>query len=380
MAAYIRGSWHKAHPAATHEEGLAMLLFRQLFDPSSSTYTYLLADSGAREAVIIDPVFEQGQRDAALIEELGLSLVATLETHVHADHVTGAWLLKRRTGARIMLAAASGAQGADRTLAHGGTVAFGGRHLDVRATPGHTSGCLTYVLDDRSMAFTGDCLLIRGSGRTDFQGGDAHRMYRSIREQIFTLPEDCLLYPAHDYRGLTVTSVGEERRFNPRLGGEAGEGDFAGYMNNLHLAHPKKIDIAVPANLQCGRPEADRDMPAEPGWAPLHFSFAGIWEIDPHGLEEHARAVQILDVREPDEFSGPLGHIAGAVLIPLGELAGRAGELAHGRPVVAVCRAGSRSAQATAILKEAGFTDVANLAGGMLRWCAEGYPVLGGSA
>lgn len=357
-----------------------MLLFRQLFDPSSSTYTYLLADSGAREAVIIDPVFEQVQRDAALIEELGLTLVATLETHVHADHVTGAWLLKRRTGARIMLAAASGAAGADRTLAHGDTVAFGGRHLDVRATPGHTSGCLTYVLDDRSMAFTGDCLLIRGSGRTDFQGGDAHRMYRSIREQIFTLPEDCLLYPAHDYRGLTVTSVGEERRFNPRLGGEAGEDDFAGYMNNLHLAHPKKIDIAVPANLQCGRPEADRDMPAEPGWAPLHFSFAGIWEIDPHGLEEHARAVQILDVREPDEFSGPLGHIAGAVLIPLGELAGRAGELAHGRPVVAVCRAGSRSAQATAILKEAGFTDVANLAGGMLRWCAEGYPVLGGSA
>jgi sulfur dioxygenase len=356
-----------------------MVLFRQLFDPSSSTYTYLLADSGAREAVLIDPVFEQVRRDAALIEELGLTLLATLETHVHADHVTGAWLLRRRTGSRIMLAAASGAAGADRYLAHGDTVAFGGHHLEVRATPGHTSGCLTYVLDDRSMAFTGDCLLIRGSGRTDFQGGDPHRMYRSIREQIFTLPDECLLYPAHDYRGLTVTSVGEERRFNPRLGGEAAEGDFAGYMNNLRLAHPKKIDIAVPANLQCGRPEADRDLPAEPGWAPLHLSFAGIWEIDPHGLEEHAHAVQILDVREPDEFSGPLGHIAGAVLIPLGELAKRAGELSRERPIVAVCRAGSRSAQATAILKEAGFADVANLAGGMLRWRAEGHPVEGGS-
>jgi sulfur dioxygenase len=357
-----------------------MLVFRQLFDPSSSTYTYLLADGGTREAILIDPVFEQVQRDAALIEELGLTLLATLETHVHADHVTGAWLLKRRTGSRIMLAAASGAEGADRTLAHGDTVAFGGRHLDVRATPGHTSGCLTYVLDDRSMAFTGDCLLIRGSGRTDFQEGSPHAMYRSIRERIFTLPDECLLYPAHDYRGLTVTSVGEERRFNPRLGGAAAEGDFAGYMNNLRLAHPKRIDIAVPANLKCGRPETDRDLPAEPVWAPLHLSFAGIWEIDPHGLEEHARDAQILDVREADEFSGPLGHIAGAVLIPLGELAARSGELSRERPIVAVCRAGSRSAQATAILKEAGFADVANLSGGMLRWRAEGHPIEGGSA
>lgn len=357
-----------------------MLVFRQLFDPSSSTYSYLLADGRTHEAVMIDPVFEQVRRDAALIEELGLMLVATLETHVHADHVTGAWLLKRRTGARIMLAAASGAEGADRTLAHGDRIAFGGRRLEARATPGHTNGCLTYVLDDRSMAFTGDCLLIRGSGRTDFQGGDPQAMYRSIREQIFTLPEDCLLYPAHDYRGLTVTSVGEEQRFNPRLGGEAAIGDFAGYMNNLRLAHPKKIDIAVPANLRCGRPAEDRDLPAEPLWAPLRLSFAGIWEIDPHGLEEHARAVQILDVREADEFAGPLGHIAGAVLIPLGELAARAGELAHDRPIVTVCRAGSRSAQATVILKEAGFADVANLTGGMLRWRAEGHPVEGGSA
>jgi sulfur dioxygenase len=357
-----------------------MLVFRQLFDPPSSTYTYLLADRRTGQAVIIDPVFEQVLRDAALIEELGLALVATLETHIHADHVTGAWLLKRRTGARIMLAAASGAEGADRRLAHGDTVAFGDRRLEVRATPGHTSGCLTYVLDDRSMAFTGDCLLIRGSGRTDFQQGDPHAMYRSIRERIFTLPEDCLLYPAHDYRGLTVTSVGEERHFNPRLGGATGEGDFAGYMSNLRLAHPKKIDVAVPANLKCGRPEQDRDMPVEPDWARLRYSFAGIWEIDPHGLEEHAQGVQILDVREPQEFTGPLGHIAGAILIPLGELAQRAGELVRDRPIVAVCRAGSRSAQATVILKEAGFTDVANLAGGMLRWRAEGHAVIDGSA
>jgi sulfur dioxygenase len=357
-----------------------MLTFRQLFDPLSSTYTYLLADVGSGTSIIIDPVFEQVRRDAALIEELGLRLVYCLETHVHADHVTGAWMLKRQTGCRIALSAAGGAEGADRALVQDDVVAFGERNLQVRQTPGHTSGCLTYVLDDRSMAFTGDCLLVRGTGRTDFQQGDPHAMYRSVHEQIFTLPDSCLLYPAHDYRGLTVTSVREERRFNPRLGGEIGEGDFTGYMKNLRLAHPKKLDIAVPANLKCGRPENDAEMTAEPGWAALRYSFAGIWEIDPHELEERARSLQILDVREPQEFTGPLGHIRSAILIPLGELAQRAGELARDRPIVAVCRAGSRSAQATAILREAGFTDVANLAGGMLRWRSEGHAVDGGSA
>jgi sulfur dioxygenase len=357
-----------------------MLTFRQLFDPPSSTYTYLLADEQSRAAVIIDPVFEQVRRDAALIEELGLRLAYALETHVHADHVTGAWLLKKQTGCRIALSAKSGAEGADRHLVRDDVVAFGGRNLQVRETPGHTSGCLSYVLDDRSMAFTGDCLFVRGTGRTDFQQGDPHAMYRSVHQQIFTLPDTCLLYPAHDYRGLTVTSVREERRFNPRLGGEIGEGDFTGYMKNLRLAHPKKLDVAVPANLKCGQPEADVEITGDPGWAPLRYSFAGIWEIDPHGLEEQAQQVQILDVRELQEFTGPLGHIRGATLIPLGELADRAGELSRERPIVAVCRAGSRSAQATVILREAGFGDVANLAGGMLRWRAEGHAVEGGSA
>jgi glyoxylase-like metal-dependent hydrolase (beta-lactamase superfamily II)/rhodanese-related sulfurtransferase len=359
-----------------------MLIFRQLFDPLSSTYTYLLADGESGAAVIIDPVFEQVRRDAALIEELGLRLAYSLETHIHADHVTGAWMLRRQTGCRIALSAGGGAEGADRYLVQDDVVAFGDRNLQVRQTPGHTGGCLTYVLDDRSMAFTGDCLFVRGTGRTDFQQGDPHAMYRSVHEQIFTLPDACLLYPAHDYRGLTVTSVREERRFNPRLGGEIGEGDFIGYMKNLRLAHPKKLEVAVPANLKCGQPENDVDVAisAEPGWAALRYSFAGIWEIDPLGLEEHAQTVQILDVREPQEFTGPLGHIRCAILIPLGELAERAGELARDRPIVAVCRAGSRSAQATSILREAGFAEIANLAGGMLRWRAEGHAVEGGSA
>jgi sulfur dioxygenase len=354
-----------------------MLIFRQLFDPQSSTYSYLLGDERTREAVLIDPVFEQGRRDAALIQELGLKLVATLETHVHADHVTGAWLLKRQLGSDIALSATSGAAGADRFLAHGDRVKFGKRYLETRATPGHTHGCVTYVLDDESIAFTGDCLLIRGSGRTDFQQGDAREMYRSVRSQILTLPAACLLYPAHDYRGLTVTSVAEERRFNPRLGGEIGEADFVGYMNNLGLPHPKLMDIAVPANLRCGQPEKDTALPAEPRWAPLTFTFAGIWEIQPEALEESASRVQIIDVREPDEFEGPLGRIRGAKLIPLGQLSARVAELARDRPAVTVCRSGARSAQASVLLQKSGFGDVANLAGGMLRWRAEGHAVEG---
>jgi glyoxylase-like metal-dependent hydrolase (beta-lactamase superfamily II)/rhodanese-related sulfurtransferase len=357
-----------------------MLIFRQLFDPQSSSYTYLLGDSRSSEAVLIDPVFEQVRRDAALIHELGLKLAWTLETHLHADHVTGASLLKERTGSRIAVSACAGAVGADRALDHGDKVEFGTRYLEVRATPGHTNGCITYVLDDESMAFTGDCLLIRGSGRTDFQEGDPDVMYRSVHEQIFTLPDACLLYPAHDYRGLTVTSVREERRFNPRLGGELSKSDFAGYMRNLGLPHPKQIAVAVPANLKCGRREGSGEAPADPRWAPLTYTFAGIWEIDPHWLEEHGSEVQVLDVREPAEFTGPLGHIHGARLIPLGELAQRASELARDRPIIAVCRAGGRSAQATVILQKAGFCDIANLAGGMLRWRAEGFPAEGGSA
>ena len=355
-----------------------MLIFRQLFDPQSSTYSYLLADRRSKAAVLIDPVFEQARRDAALIHELDVELVATLDTHVHADHVTGAWLQKNRFGSEIAISRASGATGADRYVAHGERIPLGHRYLEVRATPGHTNGCVTYVLDDESIAFTGDCLLIRGSGRTDFQQGDPRAMYRSVRSQILSLPPACLLYPAHDYRGLTATSVAEERRFNPRLGGEIGEADFVGYMTNLGLPHPKLIEIAVPANLRCGRPEQDMALPPEPAWAPLTFTFAGLFEIRPDALEEHAANAQIVDVRERDEFDGPLGRIRDAQWIPLGQLAARAGELARDRPVVAVCRSGARSAQATVLLQQAGFTAVANLAGGMLRWRAEGYPVDGG--
>ncbi|MDH4189763.1 MAG: MBL fold metallo-hydrolase [Betaproteobacteria bacterium] len=353
------------------------MVFRQLFDPPSSTYSYLLGHRAKGEAILIDPVFEQSARDAALLRELGLTLVATLDTHVHADHVTGAWLLKKRLGAKIAVSAASGAEGADLRLADGERVRFGGRHVTALATPGHTDGCMSFVLDDESMAFTGDALLIRGCGRTDFQQGSAHRLFLSIKTRLFTLPDDCLLWPGHDYRGLTATSVAEEKAYNPRLGGDISETDFAGYMSHLGLPHPKLIAVAVPANLVCGRPADEPSATDGPDWAPLTFTFAGFWEIEPGWVEEHGAGLQIVDVRNAEEFDGPLGHIAGARLISLGDLERRAHELAKDRPVVTVCRSGARSAQAAAILRKAGFARVANLAGGMLRWRSQNLPAQG---
>jgi sulfur dioxygenase len=350
------------------------LIFRQLHDPKSSTYTYLVGDAQSREALLIDPVFEQARRDAALLRELDLRLVCTLDTHVHADHVTAAWLLKRSNGSRIALSARSGAEGIDLPLEHGARVAFGTRHVEARATPGHTNGCMTFVLDDCSRAFTGDALLIRGTGRTDFQQGDPHALYRSITEQIFTLPEECLLFPAHDYRGLTGSSVAEEKRFNPRIGGARSEADFVGFLKNLGLPHPKLMDVAVPANLKCGHVEA-AEVALGAAWAPLRYTYAGIDEIDPQWVAEHARDLQIVDVREPHEYVGELGHIAGARLVPLGTLAAQASTLDKDAPIVTVCRSGGRSAQAVVMLGKAGFPKAANLAGGMLAWHEHRLPV-----
>ncbi len=229
-----------------------------------------------------------------------------------------------------------------------------------------------------AIAFTGDCLLIRGSGRTDFQEGNARTLFRSVRTQIFALPDECLLYPAHDYRGLTVTSVREEKRFNPRLAETIAEDDFVGYMSHLGLAHPKQIDMALPANLRCGRPEGALQEPVIDAWAPLTLTFAGVPEIQPQVLEEKLGEAQVVDVREPDEWNGSLGHIAAARLIPLGQLAQRAAELDRTRPIVTACRSGARSAQAVVILQRLGFPTVANLAGGMIRWRASGLPAEGG--
>jgi glyoxylase-like metal-dependent hydrolase (beta-lactamase superfamily II)/rhodanese-related sulfurtransferase len=349
------------------------MLFRQLFDSVSNTYSYVIADEGTREAVLIDPVYEQHARDAALLRELGLKLLFTLDTHCHADHVTGAWLMKAALGSEVALSREYGAENVDRALVHGDVVRFGACSLEVRATPGHTTGCLSFVTGDRAMVFTGDALLVRGAGRTDFQGGDAHRLFRSIREQLFTLPDDCVVYPGHDYEGRTSSTIGEERLHNPRIGGGAREEDFVGYMHNLGLPHPKQIAVALPANMRAGRPE-NGIAPAPPSWGPVVTTYAGLPEIAPEWVAAHRREVQVLDVRSAAEWAGELGQLEGAQLIPLDELRARLSEVKADKPLVVVCQTGRRSGMAAAILAKAGHTRIANLSGGMVRWRDLGLP------
>ena len=350
------------------------LLFRQLFDAATGTFTYLLADVPSRQGVLIDPVFEQHSRDLSLIHELGIELVASIDTHAHADHVTGSWLMQEATGCAIGLAAVARAENVTQPLHHGDRVSFGQRYVEVRSTPGHTDGCISFVLEDHAMAFTGDALLVRGCGRCDFQQGNAHTLWASITEQIFSLPDSCLLYPGHDYTGRTVSSVVEEKAFNARLGGAATERDFVGHMENMKLPHPHKIAEALPGNMRSGKP---RTAAPEQAWAPVSRSYAGLPELEPAWVAAHRSEITLLDVRSADETSGPDGRLSGSLLIPLPELEARTREIPSDRPVVVVCHSGSRSALATQQLLKAGLAQVANLHGGLSRWRAEGYPLDG---
>ncbi|XP_050466802.1 persulfide dioxygenase ETHE1, mitochondrial [Cataglyphis hispanica] len=232
-------------------------LFRQFFDPISSTYTYLLADINDKEAILIDPVVEWVERDKKIIEELGLTLKYALNTHMHADHITGTGRLKSLLpDCKSMISRSSGAE-ADVLLEPYDHIQFGRHQLKVVPTPGHTEGCVTYVCDEQAIAFTGDALLIRGCGRTDFQGGSAAILYKSVHEKILSLPEYYRLYPAHDYNGRTVTTVAEEKAFNPRLSKSLEE--FVDIMNHLNLPYPKMIDKAVPSNKVCGLYEVEKE-------------------------------------------------------------------------------------------------------------------------
>ncbi|CAK6697757.1 rhodanese-like domain-containing protein [Synechococcus sp. CBW1107] len=354
--------------------GGGSLLFRQLFDADTGTFTYLLADVPSRQGVLIDSVYEQHARDLSLIRELGIELVASIDTHAHADHVTGSWLMHDATGCAIALSAAARADNVTLPLNHGDRVTFGGRSVEIRSTPGHTNGCITVVLDDHSMAFTGDALLVRGCGRCDFQQGNAHTLWNSIKEQIFTLPESCLLYPGHDYNGRSVSSVVEEKAFNARLGGDATERDFVGHLENMKLPHPHKIAEALPGNMRSGKP---RETSPKATWAPLARSYAGLPELTPTWVVAHQSDLTLLDVRSAEEFNGPDGRVAGSLLIPLPDLEAQASSIPTDRPVVVVCHSGSRSALATQQLLKAGRWQVANLRGGLSRWAAEGYPLEG---
>jgi sulfur dioxygenase len=369
---------HVLSSRAQRREEIGML-FRQLFDPETSTYTYLLADEDSRDAVLIDSVREQVARDMELIEQLGLRLGAALETHVHADHVTGAGLLRERLGCQVVVGGRSGVLTADRLVSQGEQLTFGRHALEVHETPGHTDGCVSFVCHEQGVAFTGDALLIRGCGRTDFQQGNARTLYDSVRSQILTLPDDTLLYPGHDYKGRMLTTVAEEKRWNPRLGDAQDVEDFVAIMDELDLAYPKRIDEAVPANMASGVTEPESAEPSDreaDAWAPVLRTPSGVPVLRAEWLSEHLRDVRLVDVREYMEFCGVLGHLDGAELVPLQGLEKAAASWDRTHPIVTVCTYGTRSGKAAAILNGLGFESVAALHGGLARWTQLGLPVV----
>ncbi len=226
------------------------MIFRQLYDLESGTYTYLLAARAGGEALLIDPVLENTKQYVTLIEQLGLQLVMAIDTHTHADHVTALGALRDELDITTVMGERTKAECVNRTVKEDEIIDVDGLKLRAMFTPGHTDESFSFAMKDR--VFTGDALLIRGTGRTDFQNGDPHAAYDSLFNKLLKLPDDTWVYPAHDYKGWTVSTIDEERRFNPRLQVKSAE-EYADIMNNLNLPNPKMMDIAVPANLQCGR-------------------------------------------------------------------------------------------------------------------------------
>lgn len=356
------------------------MFIRQYFDEATWTYTYLLADEDSKEAVIIDPVREQSDRDVNHLKELGFTLKYALDTHVHADHITGAGLLRERLGAKTVVSKDGGAPCADVLVGDGDLIRFGKYTLEARSTPGHTNGCVTYVTTADTattgkkprMAFTGDALLIRGCGRTDFQQGDAKTLYHSVHTKIFSLPDDTLIYPGHDYKGNMVSTVAEEKKYNARLGDGKTEAEFVEIMRNLKLAYPKKIQESLPANLQCGMPSIENRKPASfdiDNWAPIQMTATNIPEVTVDWVKKHAAEgwFKIVDVREPDELL-VLPGIKNAENLPLGTVSSSVSKWDRSMPVVVVCRSGGRSGRAALELVQMGFTRIASMRGGMLAW------------
>ena len=348
------------------------IVFHQLFEAESSTYTYIIADKETREAAIIDPVLETVDRDLKLIEELNLKLVYVLDTHIHADHVTGAGEIRKRTGIKTAVSKDAKVSCVDIELEDGQELLLGRKKIRVIATPGHTNTCLTYAFE--GMLFTGDALLIRGCGRTDFQQGSSDKLFESVRGKLFSLPEDTIVYPGHDYRGQTATTIGLEKQHNPRLKESISKDEFKKIMSEMKLAHPKKIHEALPANMACGVPKDKRVMhPQVVDGIPE----VSVQDVYIHDASVGEKKLRLIDVRRPDEFNGEYGHIKGSELVTLGpELTKFLESGDRNQEIVFVCRSGGRSGTATAESIKFGYKYTANMVGGMIKWNEEKQPVV----
>jgi glyoxylase-like metal-dependent hydrolase (beta-lactamase superfamily II)/rhodanese-related sulfurtransferase len=346
------------------------MIFRQLFDSASGTYSYLLASRHGGEALILDPVLEKADRYCQLLRELDLRLVKAVDTHLHADHVTGLGELRDRTRCITIMGEQSKADVVSMRVSDGDRVTIEGLALDVMYTPGHTDDSYSYLMGDR--VFTGDTLLIRGTGRTDFQNGSSRAQYESIFNRLLKLPDETMVFPAHDYKGDTVSTIGEEKRYNPRLQVSSVD-EYIELMANLKLPNPKMMDVAVPANMHVGLHQDDL---AKQGLA-----------LDPReAIECLGRPdVLLVDLRETSERAKH-GTLAGALHAPYPSIeqgvkpGGMLREVAAatGRRIVFFCAFGERSAMAVKAAKQAGLANAAHIAGGIDAWKKAGGPVLHG--
>ncbi|MFA6162315.1 MAG: rhodanese-like domain-containing protein [Methylobacter sp.] len=358
------------------------MIFRQLFDQETWTYTYLIADPVSKDAVLIDPVNTHIDEYIALLEENGLQLKYSLETHVHADHITASGLLRQRLGAQTAVSQYCGAESADIQIQDGDIFKFAnGEQIKVIATPGHTRGSISFLWRDR--LFTGDSLLIGGCGRTDFQGGDAGALYDCITQRLFTLPDETLVYPGHDYQQHWVSCIMQERTTNPRLAGKSRE-QFIEIMNNLNLPKPRLIDEAVPANRYCGLDEDERQdavilrdttRPVRATTSTDDMVAAAKQQITEINVDKSKQLIAegnivIVDTREESEYAA--GHIEEALLLPRGVLEFKIGSIPEltdkSKAVLIYCRSGNRSALAAQTMQSMGYTNVLSMAGGYETW------------
>jgi glyoxylase-like metal-dependent hydrolase (beta-lactamase superfamily II)/rhodanese-related sulfurtransferase len=344
------------------------MIFRQLFDQVSGTYTYLIASRRGGEALIIDPVLEKVERYIQLIGELELKLVKAVDTHLHADHITGLGALRDRTHCVTVMGESSKVDVVSMRLSEGDKLTIEGLALDVLYTPGHTDDSYSFVMGDR--VFTGDTLLIRGTGRTDFQNGDARAQFDSIFNKLLRLPNETMVFPAHDYKGETVSTIGEEKAFNPRLQVKSID-EYVELMGNLKLANPKMMDVAVPANMRVGLAQEEI---ARRGWA--------VTAVE--GLSLCGRPdVALIDLREKSEREKH-GIIPGSLHAPYPELAAnvRPGGMLHelaratGKRIVFYCAFGERSAMAVQAAQDAGLASACHIAGGIDAWKKAAGPLV----